>query len=137
MSPVMQLTASGPLVVIIDEGSGGLGAAGLRRWPVQVTLVDRTNHHLFQPLLYQAAIGLLSPGEVAPPLRVITHRQSRLTMRLAEVTGVDVGRRVVELCDVDGVSSERVIVEGVGGGGALAALARASEPAAVTTGPRR
>lgn len=117
----------------IGGGSGGLAAAWrLRRCPAQLTLVDRTSHHLFQ-MLYRLAMGLLSPGEVAPPLRVIRHRQSNLTVRLAEVTGADVGRRVVELCDADGVSSERVILEGVGAG-ALARLARAGKPAVVTTG---
>ena len=77
-------------VVIVGGGFGGLFAARrLRRGPVRVTLVDRHNHHLFQPLLYQVATGILSEGEIAPPIRNVLHRQRNLEVELAEVTGFD------------------------------------------------
>jgi NADH dehydrogenase len=63
--------------------------------PVDVTLIDKRNHHLFQPLLYQVATGILSPGQVAPALRHITRRDKNVTVELAEVTGFDLDRRVV------------------------------------------
>ena len=75
-------------VVIVGSGFGGLFAARfLRRAPVEVTLVDRTNHHLFQPLLYQVATGILSSGEIAPPTRDVLEEQKNTTVELAEVTG--------------------------------------------------
>ena len=69
-------------VVIVGGGFGGLFAAKfLRRAPVQVTLVDRVNHHLFQPLLYQLATGILSEGEVAPPIRDVLRRHENVQRR--------------------------------------------------------
>src|SRR6478672_9134663 len=66
-------------VVIVGGGFGGLFAArNVSRGPVQVTLVDRVNHHLFQPLLYQVATGVLSEGEIAPPLRGVLHRHRNI-----------------------------------------------------------
>jgi NADH dehydrogenase len=84
-------------VVIVGGGFGGLYAAkALKKAPVQVTLVDRRNFHLFQPLLYQVATGALSPGEIASPLRSILSGRSNTRVWLAEVTGFDVeGRRVL------------------------------------------
>jgi NADH:ubiquinone reductase (H+-translocating) len=84
-------------VVIVGGGFGGLYAAqALRRAPVEVTLVDRRNFHLFQPLLYQVATGGLSPGEIASPLRYVLKRQRNARVLLGEVVDVDVaGRRVV------------------------------------------
>ena len=66
-------------VVIVGSGFGGLFAAkALRRKPVSVTVIDRTNHHLFQPLLYQVATGVLSEGDIAPPTRdVLRHQRQR------------------------------------------------------------
>ena len=96
-------------VVIVGGGFGGLRAArALRNAPVLVTLVDRRNHHLFQPLLYQVATGSLSPGEIATPLRAILKRQRNLRVVLAEVESVDLGRRVVEVSQMagDGESAE-------------------------------
>jgi NADH dehydrogenase len=83
-------------VVIIGGGFAGLFAArGLRRAPVEVTLLDRAEHHLFQPLLYQCATGILSEGKIAAPLRAILHKNRNVEFVLAEVTGIDVERRQV------------------------------------------
>jgi NADH dehydrogenase len=83
-------------LVIIGSGFGGLFAARtMRGAPVQVTLIDRVNHHLFQPLLYQVATGILSEGEVAPATRDVLRRHRNLRVQLAEVTGFDLERRVV------------------------------------------
>src|SRR5262250_1522977 len=84
-------------VVIIGGGFAGLFAArALRRAPVRVTLLDRAEHHLFQPLLYQCATGILSEGKIAAPLRAILHKNRNTEFVLAEVTGIDVeGHRVL------------------------------------------
>jgi NADH:ubiquinone reductase (H+-translocating) len=96
-----------PHVVIVGGGFGGLAVArGLRKAPVQVTLVDRANHHLFQPLLYQVATAMLAPAEIATPLRQILGPQANATVLLAEVTGVDAARRVVFLCIPGGARRE-------------------------------
>lgn len=85
-------------VVIIGGGFGGLYAArALKRAPVTVTLVDRRNFHLFQPLLYQVATGGLSPANIAAPLRAILKRQSNVEVLMAEMTGLDPQRRSVTL----------------------------------------
>ena len=85
-----------PHVVILGGGFGGLAAArGLARAPVRVTLVDRRNHHLFQPLLYQVATAGLSAPSIAAPLRQILRRQDNLTVLLDEALEVDVARRRV------------------------------------------
>jgi NADH:ubiquinone reductase (H+-translocating) len=83
-------------VVIVGGGFGGLFAAKfLRRAPVQTTLIDRANHHTFQPLLYQVATGILSEGSVAPPLREVLRRHRNVTVELAHVTGIDLQARTV------------------------------------------
>jgi NADH dehydrogenase len=90
-------------VVVVGGGFGGLQAVrGLRRAPVEVTLVDRQNYTLFQPLVYQVATGALSPAEIAPPLRTVLRRQRNARVVLAEVTGLDLERREVLL---DGLPS--------------------------------
>jgi NADH:ubiquinone reductase (H+-translocating) len=95
--PMMASSAEEPWhVVIIGSGFGALFAAkALRRAPVDVTIIARTTHHLFQPLLYQVATGILSPGEVAPATREILRRQRNVDVLLGEVTDVDVTTRTV------------------------------------------
>lgn len=85
-----------PHVVIVGAGFGGLQAArSLRQAPVQVTVIDRSNHHLFQPLLYQVATADLSPADISAPIRSILKRQNNTSVILAEVTGVDVHKQQV------------------------------------------
>jgi len=87
-----------PQVVIVGGGFGGLKAAeALSRLPVQVTLVDRKNHHTFQPLLYQVATAGLSPAEIAAPIREILARRRNVEVLLGEVAGFDLDRRLVQL----------------------------------------
>ena len=91
------MPAARPHVVIVGAGFGGIEAAkALRRAPVDVTLIDRQNHHCFQPLLYQVATAVLSPADIAWPIRHILRGQDNVTVLMAEVTGVDgAGRRVL------------------------------------------
>lgn len=100
-----------PRVVIIGGGFGGLHAAkALRRAPVDVTLVDRTNYHLFQPLLYQVATGALSPANIAAPLRAVVDRQKNTTVLQAGVTGFDLDTRQVLLDEGDALPFDTLIV---------------------------
>src|SRR5947199_8769038 len=86
-----------PQIVILGGGFGGLYTAKrLGDVPAQVTLIDRRNFHLFQPLLYQVATGGLSPANIAAPLRSVLRKQENTEVLLGEVTGIDVaGRRVL------------------------------------------
>jgi NADH dehydrogenase len=89
-------------VVIIGAGFGGIEAAkSLKRAPVDVTVIDRVNHHCFQPLLYQVATAALSPADVAWPIRHILRKQKNATVLMAEVQGIDTGKRLVQ---IDGTS---------------------------------
>src|SRR5262249_11065978 len=84
-------------VVIIGAGFAGLAAAhALRHADVEVLLIDRRNHHIFQPLLYQVATAVLSPAEIAAPVRQLEAKQRNATVLMAEVTGVDVSSRTLE-----------------------------------------
>jgi len=86
--------------VIVGGGFGGLYAArALEHVDVQVTVLDRRNHHVFQPLLYQVASAALSPGDIASPIRWILRRQKNVEVLLADVQRVDPGRRIVVLAD--------------------------------------
>ncbi|MGH9628463.1 MAG: NAD(P)/FAD-dependent oxidoreductase, partial [Bryobacteraceae bacterium] len=101
----------GHKVVIIGGGFGGLYAAkAFRRAPVEVTLVDRRNFHLFQPLLYQVATGALSPGDIASPLRSILKRQKNTRVLLAEATELDAAGRRLTLSDGESLSYDSLIV---------------------------
>jgi NADH dehydrogenase len=100
-----------PRVVIIGGGFGGLWAAReLRGATVSVTLIDRRNHHLFQPLLYQVATAALSPADIATPIRSILHRQGNVQVLLAEATAVGVDARTVHLADGRDVPYDFLIV---------------------------
>lgn len=100
-------------VVIIGGGFGGLYATRtLRRAAVEVTLIDRRNFHLFQPLLYQVATGGLSPGEIGSPLRHIVRRQRNTRVLLGEVVGIDVDRRCVRLSDGEVPYDELIVATG-------------------------
>src|SRR5437588_11957813 len=91
-------------VVVVGGGFGGLQAASkLRRSAVEVTLVDRRNFHLFQPLTYQVATGALSPGEIAYPLRAIFKRHRNVRVVMAEVADFDLAARELHLRPVAGV----------------------------------
>src|SRR6266550_175952 len=99
-------------VLIVGGGFGGLYAArelgGDER--IEVTVVDRRNHHLFTPLLYQVATGALSPGDIAQPLRSILRRQPRTTVLLGEAVSIDPGKRVVTLADGGPITYDSLIV---------------------------
>ncbi len=87
-----------PHVVIVGGGFGGTHAAhALRHAPARVTVIDRTNHSVFHPLLYQVATAALSSDEIAAPIRSLLRRQQNAEVLMAEVTGVDVARRVVQV----------------------------------------
>ena len=98
-----------PRVVIVGGGFGGLAAAkALKKARVNVILIDRTNHHLFQPLLYQVATSVLTPGQIGSPIRGIIGRNPNTTVILGDVRGVDKDKRCVFVSSVD---RENVTVE--------------------------
>jgi NADH:ubiquinone reductase (H+-translocating) len=98
-------------VVILGGGFGGLYAAkALKRAPVQVTMLDRRNFHLFQPLLYQVATGSLSPGEVAAPLRAVLRKQKNTRVLLGDAVDIDPAARRVLLRDGGAVEYDSLIV---------------------------
>src|ERR1700735_2438255 len=79
-----------PRVVIVGAGFGGLNAAvGLAKLPVDVTIVDRRNHHTFQPLLYQVALAVLSPAQIAQPIRTIVRKNCNTEVLMDEVLGIE------------------------------------------------
>src|ERR1051326_5963945 len=91
---------SPPNVVIVGSGFGGLEAAKkLACEPVRVTVVDRTNYHLFQPLLYQVATAALSPADIAAPVRAVLSKCTNMEVVLAEVQSIDVNAKKVLLAD--------------------------------------
>ncbi len=89
-----------PRVIILGGGFGGLYCArALAGAPVRITVIDRRNHHVFQPLLYQVATAALSPGDVAYPIRAVLSRQKNASVCMAEATGLDFAARRVQLRD--------------------------------------
>jgi NADH dehydrogenase len=103
------VSAKTPVVVIVGGGFGGLAAAkALKRAPANVILIDRTNHHLFQPLLYQVATSVLSPGQIGSPLRAVLRNQPNTTVLLGEVTGVSPADKFVL---ANGVDRENVRID--------------------------
>ncbi|GHO86219.1 NAD(P)/FAD-dependent oxidoreductase [Dictyobacter formicarum] len=92
--------AKRPHVVIVGAGFGGLNAAkALKDAPVDITVIDRNNHHLFQPLLYQVATAVLSPADISAPIRYILRKQKNTKVVLAEVTGIDRDQQLVLTAD--------------------------------------
>src|SRR5271163_4130059 len=87
-----------PHVVIIGGGFAGIAAVkALRHCEADVTVIDRRNHHIFQPLLYQVATAVLAPSDVAAPIRQLSARQKNVSVRMAEVIAVDLASRTVEI----------------------------------------
>jgi NADH dehydrogenase len=104
------MTEELPRVVIIGGGFGGLNAARrLHRAPVRITLIDRRNHHLFQPLLYQVATAALNPSDIASPIRRILRKQKNIEVLLAEAKTIDLAGKVVVLED-DSIPYDYLIV---------------------------
>jgi NADH dehydrogenase len=107
----MSVGAAAHKVVIVGGGFGGLLAAqGLNKQPIDLTVIDRRNFHLFQPLLYQVATGGLSPANIAAPLRSILHKQRNSRVVLGEVTGFDINSRQVHLQDGSYIPFDSLIV---------------------------
>jgi NADH:ubiquinone reductase (H+-translocating) len=97
---VEAVASSAPHIVIIGGGFGGIAAArALKRAPVRLTMVDRRNHHLFQPLLYQVATAALNPADIASPIRRILRRQRNASVILGEASSIDTRRKIVQLLD--------------------------------------
>ncbi|HWE30672.1 MAG TPA: NAD(P)/FAD-dependent oxidoreductase [Polyangia bacterium] len=107
----MALDGERPHVVIIGGGFGGLYCArALADAPVRITLVDRRNHHLFQPLLYQVATAALNPADIAQPIRAILRKQSNCEVLLAEVAAIDAPGRRVLVTDGDAIAFDYLVV---------------------------
>ena len=100
-----------PLVVIVGAGFGGITAArGLAGRGVDILLIDRVNHHVFQPLLYQTATAALAPSDIANPVRAMLRRSRETTVIMGEVTGVDPSRHVVTVRDTGEFHYDYLIV---------------------------
>src|SRR5947208_11348258 len=94
--PAAESNGDRPRVVVIGSGFGGLFATqALKDTPVDITLIGKTSHHLFQPLLYQVATGILSEGEIAPATREVLRRQENTRVVLGEVVDIDLAARTV------------------------------------------
>src|SRR5277367_356961 len=103
----MKMTPNRPKIVIVGCGFAGLYASRtLAKLPVDVLIIDRKNHHTFQPLLYQVALAVLSPAEIASPIRAIFKNNKNVTVMLGEVTDFDLANKSVLIKDDDGHSNE-------------------------------
>jgi NADH dehydrogenase len=90
--------SSRPRVIIVGGGFAGIHAAlGLAHLPVDVTVIDRRNHHIFQPLLYQVALAVLSPADIAQPIRTILRKQPNTEVLMDEVTAIDVSTQQITM----------------------------------------
>src|ERR1700741_5533393 len=95
--PVPRAVLGKKRILIVGGGFAGIAAArGLKRADVEITLIDRRNHHIFQPLLYQVATAVLSPSEIAAPIRQLEAKQRNLDVVLADVSRINLGTRTVE-----------------------------------------
>ncbi len=113
-APTMQ-SPSCPRLVIIGGGFGGLAAAtSLSHFPGSITVIDRKNHHTFQPLLYQVATAGLSPGEIAAPIRGILGKRKNVRVLLGEVTGFDLQRRKVQVQGIEVGYDYLIVAAGAG-----------------------
>src|SRR3954451_1191732 len=102
-----------PKVVVVGGGFGGLWAAkALANKDVEVAVIDRKNHHVFQPLLYQVATAVLSPGEIASPIRRILHKAKNIEVILGEVIGFDKDAGKVEMETGTKIGSDSLIAAG-------------------------
>src|SRR5688572_32016060 len=109
--PTSAAGRAGPRIVIIGGGFAGLYAArGLRHVPADVTVVDRHNYHLFQPLLYQVATAGLNPSDIAAPIRSILRRQRNLNVVLGEAVSIDVEQNRVALADGSALPYDLLVV---------------------------
>src|SRR3954447_14116235 len=109
--PAARSARQKPRIVIVGGGFGGLAAAHPRRHAeAEVVLIARRNHHIFQPLLYQVATAVLSPAEIAAPIRQLELRQRNLSVLLAEVTDVDVASGTIEASS-PGVSVPKIMFD--------------------------
>src|SRR5690349_3376329 len=100
-----------PRVVIIGAGFGGINAArALGNFSVRVTLIDRKNYHLFQPLLYQVALAVLSPGEIASPARGILRKYPNVEVLMDEAIGFDLDQRCVKLKETEQITYDYLVI---------------------------
>src|SRR5438445_11468449 len=106
-----------PNVVIVGAGFGALYAArSLAKLPVKVIIVDRKNHHTFQPLLYQVAMAVLSPAEIASPIRGIFRSHKNVEVLLGEVVGFDLDKQMVKFKDTEVMISYDYLIVAAGAG---------------------
>src|SRR5215467_4518068 len=95
---LMTQNGGGPRVLIVGAGFAGINAAkALSRAPLRVTVVDRKNHHTFQPLLYQVALAVLAPSEIASPVRRVLRRAGNTQVLMGQVNGFDLEKRLVKI----------------------------------------